>query len=214
MGKPLHEPAREYTQRFHPATGGILLADVSAQVEAGQFIEPGLRPPLHPFRVIDPGPVRDQARVRRIPDESHRLARNGKPAVDLRADPQPLDEGTQRLVQEEVPLVPAVVAYLLPQQAGADEDLDPFRQTASPETDPAGTASRTSPPTSSGSRRRTPPRRGSTTSPRAWRGNRGSPSLRPSPRIRASTRRTPWDARSTFPTGRRSPPPRPPRGAI
>ena len=132
MGEPVDEHAREDPRRFHPAAWGVLLADVPAQSEAGQFFKPGLRPPLHPIRVIDPGPVREKERALRIPDEPHRLARDGEPAVDLRTYAHPLDEGTQRLDQEEVPLVPAVVAHLLPQQAGADEDLDPFRQTASP----------------------------------------------------------------------------------
>jgi len=37
----------------------------------------GLRPPLHPLRVIDPGPARDQPRPVRIPDESHRFPWDG-----------------------------------------------------------------------------------------------------------------------------------------
>ena len=126
-------PAAPYTfTRSIPELGESFLQMYPHRSRPDSSSSSSLRPPLHPFRLVDPGPVRDQERVLRIADESHRLARDGKPAVDLRADPHPLDEGTQRLVQEEVPLVPSVVAHLLPQQAGADEDLDPFRQTASP----------------------------------------------------------------------------------
>ncbi len=55
-------------------------------------------------------------------DETHRLARNRHPHLDLRADRDELDEGTERVHQERVPFVLAVEADLASQQAGGDSD--------------------------------------------------------------------------------------------
>jgi hypothetical protein len=59
-----------------------------------------------------------------IPRKLHRLARRGKPAFHLGADRDILEESPQGFHDDRIALVPAVVADVFAEQAGADEDTD------------------------------------------------------------------------------------------
>ena len=58
------------------------------------------------------------------PDETHRLARNRHPHLDLGANRDELDERAERIHQERVSLVLAVEADLASDEAGGDADAN------------------------------------------------------------------------------------------
>ena len=59
-------------------------------------------------------------------DQADRRSRHAEAELDLRAHGHPLDERAQRVDEEGVALVAAVVAHLVAQQAGRDAEADPF----------------------------------------------------------------------------------------
>jgi hypothetical protein len=64
------------------------------------------------------GLVDDQPRGRGFPDEPDRVARHAESDLDLRAHRDPLDEGAERVGQERIALVAAVVAHLPTEETG------------------------------------------------------------------------------------------------
>lgn len=110
--------------RGHPGTGRSALEDESAQILGGERLQTFVRPGEHPVRVVDAGPDRDQTGVLRIPEEAHRLAGDGEAVFHLRADGDPLEPAAEGVGDVAVVLMAAVVADILPQQAGADADPD------------------------------------------------------------------------------------------
>ena len=70
-----------------------------------------------------------EARRVRITDEVHGIPRHGQSALDFGADRDPVDISAERVPQERVELVPAVVADLLAEEAGADAEFYFFMHT-------------------------------------------------------------------------------------
>src|SRR6266540_2082914 len=109
------------------ARGRVLLRHPSVEIEALQLADAGFREAEHRAGVIVPAPLAEEARRRRIPDEPDGLARHAHPDLHLRADGHPLDGSTEHVHDESVPLVRAVPADLLAEQARghAEPELRP-----------------------------------------------------------------------------------------
>jgi len=136
-GQPLHERAREeagaapagpaaavHAHALHAAAGRVLLEDVADEIQAREL--GGARPGEARHRAGQvPAAVRGhQARSRRIALEADRLARDAETELHLGADGHPLDEAAERLGEERVALVAAVVAHLVAEEAGADAEAE------------------------------------------------------------------------------------------
>ncbi len=110
-----------------PRTGGILLEDKAAQVFLLQFHDRALAAFAHSRRKVDTSPVGNKTRSRRVPLESHRLARYRQPAADL---------GTYRYKAKKTPksvsdivivLVTTIIADLFPKETGTDANSNGIR---------------------------------------------------------------------------------------
>ena len=136
--QPLHERAREeagataqgpaalavHPDPLHAAAGRVLLEDVADEIQARELR--GARPGEARHRAGQvPAAVRGhQSRSRRIALEADRLARDAEAELHLGADGHPLDEAPERLGEERVALVAAVVAHLVAEEAGADAEAE------------------------------------------------------------------------------------------
>ena len=78
----------------------------------------------HACREILAGPLDDEARRGRITHEPDRVARDAEPDLDLGAHRYPLDERAERVSQETIALVAAVVADLPAEEARRDTEPD------------------------------------------------------------------------------------------
>ncbi len=129
---------------LHPAAGRLRLEDVSGQPLLAELLDFPLRVFRHAVREIllrvrhhEPYAAPDFARgsasavaVRPAPGGS--LEPNGRtgrtePDVDLRTYLHPLHVGIQRVHEELVPLVPAVVTDVAAEQAAGDAEADSLR---------------------------------------------------------------------------------------
>ena len=79
---------------------------------------------LHARRVVMSRHRGDQSRCRHVALQAHRLPRRAEADLHLRADGHPAEIPPQRLDNERVGLVAAVVAHPLPQQAGGNADAN------------------------------------------------------------------------------------------
>jgi hypothetical protein len=78
--------------------------------------------------VVRAAPRSDESRCRRLALQSDGLAWHAEAELELGTDRHPLDPVAERVGEEVVKLVPAVVADLVPEQAGAHTDAERFRQ--------------------------------------------------------------------------------------
>ncbi len=84
------------------------------------FLDPTRQHIGHVFFRFD----RDQADLPGITDKLHRLAWNGHAGFLLGTDRHPLDERADCVNQMLVEFVPAVIANVVAEKAGADADFD------------------------------------------------------------------------------------------
>lgn len=79
----------------------------------------------------------EKARPAVVDDKLHRFARHGQPSFDLGADRHPLDESGERVHQVLIQLVPAVIADVVAEEAGADAEFDCFNHNGSDKNAPS-----------------------------------------------------------------------------
>ena len=114
---------------FHPghaARRGFCLENEAAEIFASEFAHPAQGPGAHALREVHARFYRHQARGLGIADEAHGLAGNAQAAFHFRAHGHELEELPERFHDVRVALVPAVVAHVLPEQAGAHPHTDRF----------------------------------------------------------------------------------------
>jgi len=121
---PAGPAAAVHAHALHAAAGRVRLEDVADEIQARELR--GARPGEARHRAGQvPAAVRGhQARGRRIPLEADRFARDAEAELHLGADGHPLDEAPERVGEERVALVPAVVAHLMAEEAGADAEAE------------------------------------------------------------------------------------------
>ena len=140
--QPLHERAREeagataqgpaalavHPDPLHAAAGRVLLEDVADEVQARELL--GARPDeaRHRAGEVSAALRGHEPRGRGIALEADWLTRNAETQLYLRADGHPLDEAPERLCEERVALVAAVVAHRLAEEAGADAEAERRRR--------------------------------------------------------------------------------------
>jgi hypothetical protein len=107
-----------------PARGRPAFEHVAVQVQRFELPCSRSRVTLHARGQVFAGRLDDQPRGRRVTDEPDRVARDAEPDLDLGAHRHPLDERAERVDQEAIALVAAVVANLLAEEAGGDAEPD------------------------------------------------------------------------------------------
>ena len=120
---------------FHPghaARRGFGLENEAAEIFASEFTHPAQGPGAHALREVHARFYRHQARGLGIADKAHGLARHAQAALHLRAHGDELEEFPQCFHDVCVAFVPAVVAHVLPEQAGAHPHTDRLRHYSLP----------------------------------------------------------------------------------
>ena len=107
-----------------PAARRVLLEDVAVRVERAQLGDPPRREPAHPRRMIGAAVHPPEARSVLAAHQADRLARRAHAHLDLGTDRDVADERRQRIGDEGVAPVAAVVAHAVPQQAPRHADAD------------------------------------------------------------------------------------------
>src|SRR5262249_11135387 len=135
--QPLHEDAREradagpprrapHPHALHAAARRVLLEHVAVEVEPRQLVGAPPGEARHRLGVVAPAARCEETRRARVALEPDRLARDAETELHLGAHRHPLDPAPERVDEERVALVPAVVAHLAPEEAGADADAEPL----------------------------------------------------------------------------------------
>ena len=135
--QPLHERAREETRAaptgpaatmhphaLHAAAGRVLLENVADEIQARELRGARAGEARHRAGQVPAALRGHQPRGRGIALEADRLARHAEAELHLGADGHPLDEAPERLGEERVALVAAVVAHGLAEEAGADAEAE------------------------------------------------------------------------------------------
>ena len=104
----------------------ILFEDEAAQPLLFELFDPGCGPGLHLLGVVDPAAAGHQPGRLLAAHQAQGLAGNGQAAFHLRADRHELHVLAENITNEVVQLMAAVVAHVLPQQAGAHPDFQFF----------------------------------------------------------------------------------------
>jgi hypothetical protein len=94
------------------------------QAERVQRGDSTARPALHPGGEVFAGLLDHQPWPLRMADQADRRARHAQADFDFRTHRHPLDERPERLGEEGVALVSAVVAHRLAEQAGRHAEAD------------------------------------------------------------------------------------------
>ncbi len=104
----------------------ILFEDIAAQVLPFQLPDPCFRPVLHLFRMVHAGFGGDKTRLFYIAHQPHGFPGYAEARLHFRAYRNIVHVLPEGIAEEVVELVPAVVAHVFTQQAGADPYFDVF----------------------------------------------------------------------------------------
>src|SRR4029077_367831 len=102
----------------------ILLEHIAVELHPGQRLGPPPGPFAHRSGIILSRARHDEAHLAAPPLQPDRRPRGAHPQLHLGTDRHPVDVASEDVGEEGVPLVAAVVAHLLAQQAGGDADAD------------------------------------------------------------------------------------------
>jgi len=119
-----HPALPVHPHALHPATRRVALEDVSTEIHGRELLQSRLRPSLHSVGLVAAGLAEHETGRRGVPDQSQGLARCAQAHFDLRADRHPFEELPQGIREITIPLVAAVEADLVAQEAAADPDPD------------------------------------------------------------------------------------------
>lgn len=109
---------------FHAAGRRAFLEDVAAKIEVDELRHFSPCEGAHRLRVITPALHTDEPGLVRLAAQLDRLARDPEPELDLGAHRHESNVGRERIGQERVALVAAVMTDTLPEQTGRDADED------------------------------------------------------------------------------------------